>query len=187
MNKWSLLVIAASVGLGCGKSTLSSADAGVHERLQAAEATWAAAKANCPNYHYEALTSSFVGYCTKTTIQLANDQPVQRSFVSYGEGCGSTDAGPTETWKEIGAQQVGTHTDGASALTAEQLFADCETSLAHDPSRNTLTLTIGAEGIPTRCGFTPIGCLDDCYSGFQLSDVTCGSLPIDAGSVDGAN
>jgi len=79
---------------------------------------------------------------------------------------GSTAA---ETWEEVGAQQVGAHPDGAPALTAEQLFADCETSLAHDPSKNTLTLTIGSVGVPTRCGFTPFNCLDDCYSGFELS------------------
>jgi len=185
MNKWSLLVIATSVGLGCGKSTLSSADAGVHERLQAAEATWAAAKASCPTYHYEALTSSVFGFCAKTTVEIANDQAVRRSYVGHGNGCGSTDAGPTETWAELGAQQVGAHPDGAPALTAEQLFAACETSLAHDPGTNTLTLTIGSVGIPTRCGFTPINCVDDCYTGFELSDVTCGSLPTDGGSVDG--
>jgi hypothetical protein len=185
-NKW-ILVVAASAGLGCGKSNLVSPDAGIQETLGMAKATWAAAKPSCPNYHYEALTSSWVGFCSKTTVQIASDQPVQRSYVANGSGCGSTDAGPTETWEEVGAQQIGAHTDGAPALTAEQLFAACETSLAHDPSTNTLTLTIGSTGVPTRCGFTPVNCLDDCYSGFQLSDVTCGSLPTDGGTADGAD
>ena len=184
MNKW-ILIAAASVGLGCGKSNLVAGDAGVHEMLQAAEATWAAAKPSCPNYHYEALTSSAFGFCSKTTVQIASEQPVQRSYVANENGCGGADAGPAETWTEVGAQQVGAHTDGAPALTAEQLFAACETSLAQDPSKNTLTLTIGSVGIPTRCGFTPINCVDDCYTGFELSDVTCGSLPTDGGSVDG--
>jgi hypothetical protein len=51
---------------------------------------------------------------------------------------------------------------------------------------NTLTLAIGTEG-PNRCGFTPVNCADDCYMGFSLSDVTCGSLPTDGGNVDGPN
>ena len=186
MNKWTFLAMAAGVGLGCGKSSLASGDAGVQETLLRAKATWAAAKPSCPNYHYESLTSSVFGFCSKTTIEIASDQPVQRSYVGYTSGgCGSADAGPSETWEELGAQQVGTHMDGAPALTAEQLFAACETSLAHDPSTNTLTLTLGTEGVPNRCGFTPVNCLDDCYMGFELSDVTCGSLPRDGGSVDG--
>jgi hypothetical protein len=187
LNKWTFLAIVASVGLGCGKSNLASGDAGVQETLPMAEAIWAAAKPSCPNYHYEALTWSFTGFCTKTTIQIASDEPVRRSFMGGNDGCGGTDAGPTETWDEVGALQIGTHADGASALTAEQLFAACQTSLAQDPSTNTLTLTIGAEGVPTRCGFTPINCADDCYMGFELSDVTCGSLPADGGSADGPN
>ena len=128
------------------------------------------------------------GSCSKTTIEVANDQPVGRSYAGYTYGgCGSGDAGPSEAWEEVGAQQVGSHTDGAPALTVEQLFAACQASLAHDPSMNTLTLTIGVDGVPTRCGYTPINCADDCYSGFELSDLACGPWPTDGGGGDAPN
>ena len=186
MNKWTLLAMVAAVGLGCGKgSSTATADGGYAAELQMAEATWASAKPSCPEYHYQALTSSVFGLCSETTIEIAKDQPVQRSylFTSYGT-CGSADAGFVETWDEIGAQQVGTHADGAPALTVEQLFASCQTSLAQDPSANTIALTIGTDGVPTRCGYTPINCEDDCSEGFQLSDFTCGPWPTDGGGVD---
>lgn len=188
MNKWILWGMAAAVALGCGKSnSVTTGDGGYAAKLQTAEATWASAKPGCPSYHYEALTWSVFGSCTTTTIEIANDQPIQRSYLAYTYGtCGHSDAGPAETWDEVGAQAVGTHADGAPALTAEQLFADCEGSLAHDPGTNTLTLTIGSTGVPTRCGYTPNNCLDDCYSGFELSNLTCGLWPTDGG-VDAPN
>jgi hypothetical protein len=183
MNKWVFWGMAAAVGLGCGKSIVG--DGGDAAELQTAKATWAGAKSGCPDYHYEALTSSFSGFCNKTTVEIANDQPVRRRYLAYAYGsCGSGDAGPSETWEEVGAQAIGTHADGAPALTAEELFADCQASLAHDPSMNTLTLTVGSNGVPTRCGYTPINCVDDCYMGFQLSDLTCGPWPTDDGGAD---
>jgi hypothetical protein len=183
MNKCILWGVVAAAGLGCGKSNSITTGDGYAAQLQTAMATWASAKPSCPDYHYESLTSSFIGSCTKTTVEIANDQPARRSFVAYapGSSCGSGDAGPSETWEEVGAQQVGTHADGAPALTAEELFGACQASLAHDPNMNMLTLTIGTEGVPNRCGYTPINCADDCYSGFQLSDLTCGPWPTDAG------
>ena len=189
MNKWTLLAMAAAVGLGCGKgSSTATADGGYAAELQMAEATWAAAKPGCSDYHYQAHLSSLFGSCSTTTIEIANDQPVQRSYVGYTYGgCGSGDAGPAEAWDEIGAQQVGAHTDGTSALTVEQLFAACQTSLAQDSSANMIVLKIGTDGVPTTCGFTPINCADDCYSGFQLSDFTCGPWPADGGAIDAAN
>ncbi len=189
MNKWILWGMAAAAGLGCGKSNdITTGNGGYAGELETAKATWAGAKPNCPSYHYEALSSSVFGSCSKTTVEIADDQPIHRSYLAYTYGsCGHSDAGPAETWEEVGAQAVGTHADGAPALTVEQLFTACQASLAHDPSMNTLTLTIGTEGVPTRCGYTPVDCLDDCYSGFELSAVTCGPWPIDGGSLDASN
>jgi hypothetical protein len=189
MNTWILWGMAAAVGLGCSSSSNTITGArGYAAELETAKATWASTKPSCPDYHYDAISSSVFGSCSKTTVDIANDQPVHRSYAGYTNGeCGHADAGPAETWEEVGAQAVGTHADGAPALTAEQLFTACQASLAHDPSMNTLTLTVGSTGVPTRCGYTPINCLDDCYSGFELSDVTCGPWVVDGGSVDAPN
>lgn len=176
--------MAAAVGLGCSNSTITGGG-GYAAQLETAKATWASAKPSCPDYHYESLSSSVFGFCSKTTVEIANDQPIHRSYLAYTSGsCGHSDAGPSETWEEVGAQTIGTHADGAPALTVEQLFAACQASVAHNPNMNTLTLTIGTEGVPTRCGYTPVNCVDDCYSGFELSAVTCGPWPTDGGAGD---
>jgi hypothetical protein len=170
----------ACAGLGCGKgSGATTMDAGDLARLQAAEATWATTKSTCPEYHYAALASSVFGSSSTTTIEIADDKPVERSFVGYPYSQARGDAGP-ETWDEVGSTEIGTHTDGAAALTVEQLFAACRASLAQNPSQNTLTLVVGTDGVPTACGYTPNNCADDCYMGFRVSDFACGPWPGDA-------
>jgi hypothetical protein len=184
MEKRSLALIAmVAAGFGCGKGGGATIDAGDLAALQAAESPWAAAKSTCPDYHYAALASSVFGSRSTTTIEIADDQPVERSFVGYPYSGAQGDAG-AEAWDEVGAAQIGTHTDGAMALTVEQLFAACQASLAQNSSQNTLTLTIGTDGVPTACGYTPNNCVDDCYTGFRLSDFTCAPWPGDAAAGD---
>jgi hypothetical protein len=176
-----IMFLLAGAALACGKSNDTPGDGGVTAELQAAEATWASAKASCSSYQYTSTTSSVFGSCAETTVHIANDKAVGRSFLDFTSGgCGGGDAAPAETWSELSAQEVGTHSDGAAALTVEQLFAACQTSLSHDPKQNTLTLTIGPEGVPTACGYTPINCVDDCYMGFRLSGFACGEWTLDA-------
>ena len=174
-----LVTLVAGAGLGCGKNLQATqptvADAGAAGELLAAEAAWAAAKPDCSSYHYQVLASSVFGSCSTTTIEIANDEPIERTFVGYTYGTCGGDAGPSESWDEVGVQQIGTHSDGAPALTVEGLFAACQSSLAVDPAENTIWLTIGADGVPTQCGFTPIDCVDDCPMGFRLAGFACGS------------
>lgn len=174
MRTWMLILVCmAASAISCGKSN----DGKMDTDLQVAEATWAATKPTCADYHYAAVSSSFIGSKSTTTIEIAADQPVRRSLVAYGDGSSGTDGGPIDTWDETSAAEVGTHTDGLPALTVEQLFASCESSLAQDPTQNLLTLMVGTAGVPTACGYTPKNCIDDCYNGFRLSDFACGPWP----------
>jgi len=176
MRTWTLMLVSIAVSAAsCGKSSDDKMDT----QLQVAEATWASAKPSCADYHYAAQSSSVFGSRSTTTIEISGGQPVRRSFVGSGYGSSGTDAAPAETWDESSAAEVGTHTDGAPALTVEQLFASCESSLSQDPTQNTLTLVVGTDGVPTACGYTPKNCVDDCYNGFRLSDFACGPWPGD--------
>ncbi|HVV48961.1 MAG TPA: hypothetical protein VHO06_04825 [Polyangia bacterium] len=185
MRSPSVLILFAGIVAGCGKAADTATDAGVAGELRAAEAAWAAAKPSCSTYHYQSTTQSAAfDSCATTTIEIANDQPVRRSLTAYTYGtCGGGDAGPSDSWDETGAA-IGSHDDGAPALTIEQLFAACQGDLAQDPKQNSLTLQIGMDGVPIACGHTPNDCVDDCYLGFELSNFACTPWPADAGAGD---
>jgi hypothetical protein len=161
----------------------SAGDGGVDYQamLTAAMATWAAAKPGCPAYRYQTQHSTQgFSYCGTTTIQIVNDQPVERSFVSDESGCPyPPDAGVTnitEQWDEVGAQ-VGSHTDGDSPLTVEQLFAYCQTILAADPSMYRVELAVNSEGVPVGCTSTLLHCVDSCTGGIDIPTFTCEQPP----------
>jgi hypothetical protein len=137
-----------------------------------------AAKPQCATYHYASNRSSVFGSSSVTLVEITNDQPTRRSFVGHGYSSGA-DAGDTETWDETGAA-IGTHADGAPALTVEQLITTCGDTLAQAPARSQLFLTFNDVGVPVVCGFLPPNCFDDCTTGYGLSDFGCGALPAGA-------
>jgi hypothetical protein len=149
--------------------------------LAAAAAEWAAVKPSCPTYQYSSVRMSASGVCVTTTIEIANDQPIGRSFsVGAGDCVGAPilDAGAPEQWSEVGAAQVGSHADGDPARTAEQIFAYCQTVVDAAPSEDVTYLGIGADGIPTECEALPNGCGTNCaYSGLQIKGFTCEPSP----------
>jgi hypothetical protein len=168
----------------------SGVDAEVPGNLAAAEATWAATKASCSAYTYERQDSS-TGYCGTTVIDIKNDQPAARYFTSARSACSDVDAGVTEQWQEIGADQIGTHADGFPAWTVEQIFSYCQTILAMNSGGNQIRFSVNSEGVPTTCTTTVNSCVDDCSrtctgvcdcnasctSGIQLSSFVCQPPP----------
>jgi hypothetical protein len=157
----------------------ASSDGALESELAAAMAQWTAAKPGCPVYSYTTGSSSFTGYCEKTTIEIANDQPVRRSYLAE-EPCGPTDGGIFVQWDEVGAQQIGSHTGGAAASTVEQVFSACQSVLARGSAANKLFLTIGPDGVPSDCAYTPNQCVDDCTTDVGVGSFTC--LALDAGT-----
>ncbi len=144
------------------------------DELAAAQAAWAAAKPNCRSYRYQSRQTSVFGFCETTTVEIANDQPISRSFESDDHFCAaSADAGATEQWSEVGASQVGQHADGDRPLTVEQLFAACQQILASDPATHQLFFGADSNGVPARCSATLIGCVDDCTTSVDIASFAC--------------
>ena len=141
--------------------------------LAAGEAAWANVK--CQSYVYSRTQSSVVsGFCGVTGVSIENDAPTIRTYTSGEHGCPpNPDGGVTEEWTEQGAAQIGTHTDGYPAETIEQLFAECAGILASDPTKYTVFLGLGYDGIPMTCTATLIECVDDCSFGIELSNFAC--------------
>jgi hypothetical protein len=149
--------------------------------LVAARATWANAKAQCPIYHYDRSFTSFTGWTATTAIEITNNQPSRRDYVSQENRFGTPDAGPTEQWSETGTQ-IGNHGSGSPALTVEQILSLCDSVVANNPHEY-VRLAINAQGVPVECAFRPVNCADDCDMGFWLSNFACAPLgPGDGGA-----
>ena len=154
-----------------GTAADASPDGALESELAAAMAEWVVAKASCPVYSYTTVSPSFSGYCATTTVEIADNQPVRRTYLSK-EPCGKPDAGIFDQWDEVGAAQVGSHS-GAPAWTVEQVFAACQSVLARGSVTNSLYLSIGPDGVPSSCAYTPHGCVDDCTTDVGVGIFTC--------------
>lgn len=167
------LSVAASFLNACASD--QSTQSPLLAQLTQARATWDAAKATCATYHYNNEHQHFpFGGCSKDAIEITDDQPTRRR--GYGGAVGACADAVEVEWEETSAA-IGSHAGGAAALTVEQLFADCQRSLAADPAMYELKLVIGPMGVPSTCGTVPKNCADDCFTGFDLTDFACGSLP----------
>lgn len=174
-----------ATGTGGTTGTGGADPASLQAMLTAAESTWAAAKPSCPDYVYRSDQSSVFGSCSKTTIEIANDQPIRRSFVSCAY---VPDGGVADQWDEVGAPQIGTHQEGTLPWTVEDLLADCQRTLDSvlaDPPAYGVSLSFNAEGIPVNCLAYMRQCVDDCTDGLNIEGFTCEASPsVDAGLLD---
>jgi hypothetical protein len=160
-------------GVGGAVAFDAGADAGYANQLAAAQAAWAAAKPSCPIYRYQSRRTSVFGFCATTTIEIANDEAISRSFFDGTGSCeAGSDAAGLEQWSETSAA-VGTHTDGDPARTVEQLIAACGQILASDRSKYDLFYQTGANGVPSACHARLINCADDCTDGLDIPFFTC--------------
>lgn len=144
-------------------------------QLATARAAWAAAKPTCPDYRYQSRRRSVFGYCATTTVEIAEDEPVDRSFIAGYSSCSpAPDAGLASAWSEVGASQIGTHADGDPPRTVEQLIDACGQILASDPSKYELfAFAADSNGVPTWCAATLRSCVDDCTDRIEILSFSC--------------
>jgi len=158
-----------------GRTGSSAADlAAFQQKLTAARATWAATKVGCVHYVYESDQLSLpFGPCSKTTIEILNDQPTRRAYVSCASG---PDGGMAEQWSEVGYSQIDTHLDGDHPWPVEGLLDECQAILNNvmgDPSAFSVSLAINAQGVPVTCLATTLQCVDDCAGGLNILSFAC--------------
>ncbi len=148
--------------------------------LTSAEAIWAAAKPTCPIYKYQSRVSSVFNSCAISTYEIANDQLIRFSYVSYDSS--SCTGNVTSQSDEVGAQLP----DAGVARTVEELFSECQTivnEVAASPSAyEGVSLVFDVHGVPETCLATAIQCIDDCTDGIRIDAFTCEASPsFDAG------
>ncbi len=100
-----------------------------------------------PNYRYERSTASLVGNW-RTTIVVSDGAVSERSYSYSSHSDPSTDV----AWTETGAD-VGTHDDGAPALTILELHDACrEHLMSLDRIEHHLLVEVDGSGRMTLCG-----------------------------------
>lgn len=164
---------------GAGGSTDGGIPPELRTQLETAVAAWAAFKGSCATYSYDRRWTSVFGAAGSTEVEVMNDVGTRRRYSTLS-GSSVPDGGVwTTAWDEMGSD-VGQHTTQYAAFpasTVEQLLAECETVLAHDPAAYTLTLqTDSTSGLPRVCTNFPRNCADDCESGIRIVTFLCAPL-----------
>jgi hypothetical protein len=169
---------------GTGGGTGGADPSGLQAALTAAEATWAAAKPNCPIYVYQTRRSSVFGSCTISTYEIANDRLIRSAYVSYdSRGCSGNVTGQGSA---VGAQLP----DAGVPPTVEQLFSTCQTLVteieANPSGYSGLGFGYDAQGVPESCVANVVQCVDDCTDGIDVQGFMCEASPsFDAGLTPG--
>ena len=165
------ILVCAALAAGCGTS------AGDDPIADAAKA-WAAAKGGCTTYSYARMQQT-VGQPYFTSVEVTADVATRRHF---------SGTSATPPYDEQGAE-VGTHTDGATAETVEQLLDECVAQRPAPtsfmcPNEKVCSFTFEANplGVPTRCQAFRRGAAYDYTPGIVLGGFACAPLAAD-GSV----
>jgi hypothetical protein len=157
------LLLFPTVVAGCGD-----------EPAGAIPPAWMTTKAECAGaYRYSRNSYGPLGVpAYKTTVAINGDQAAARKFERWENGA------ITAQWVETSAE-VGTHSEGAAALTMEQLYDDCRTKiLSGAAGKYDIVFETDANGALQRCtSQVAPDCTDDCSSGVVVQDFACGGLP----------
>jgi len=166
---WIALLPLTAVLAACGGDSVGA--------VGAVPAAWTTTKAGCAGaYHYSTTSYGPLGVpMYKTTVAIANDQPAARAVERWENGA------VTDQWVETGAQ-IGTHAEGAPALTMEQLYDDCRTKILSGASGSyDVVFETAASGALTQCtAMRAKDCVDDCSAGVVVMDFACGGPPTPA-------
>ena len=122
------------------------------------------------SYEYSLKEQSWTGAGSETTMYVQKGKVVERHFVAYviSEEDGTKEI--TDSYKESSKKEVGTHNSGAPPLSIDDLYNTCVSQyLIADPDDNTVYFDTNEEGIIAICGYVPVGCADDCFTGFHIS------------------
>jgi len=161
------LALVGLLALGsCGASDAPQDQAA----LTKSRATWTTARdAAHGDYIYEVLRTTFIGGVYTTRISVGDNRVTKREYQAAIGGDGIENPVATD-WVETGVDQVGTHPEGAPAVTIDELYTRCQDDvLTRDRSSNDITLLFRPDGILDTCAYTPRGCQDDCATGVWVS------------------
>jgi hypothetical protein len=136
------------------------------EQLAASRRAWQALEeAASGNYEYDVAFQSWVGFGHTTTIVVRNGKVVERRLVKFDrnqpqavelgaapDGDGRVRRPPEpDRWTET-AEQLGSHAEGAAAMTVADLYAEAVTIMAVEPTEDReLSVAYFPNGVLQHC------------------------------------
>jgi hypothetical protein len=125
------------------------------------------------NYSYTVTTASFTGVTTETKLVVNNGVVVSRDYAVYTQMPNSPEKAIVKQWHEAGISLSTHDNEGAKAITLDKVYNMASTIwLKADPKNNDIYFETKNNGIISLCGYYPIGCQDDCFSGIRIDSIS---------------
>jgi hypothetical protein len=129
---------------------------------------WENLKSNNGNsYRYTTEFNSWVGFGSKTIIEIQNGTVISREYEEF-----STNESNSSllSYMETGSD-LGSHTEGAPVATVDELYDSCISNyLFVDANTNYINFQTNEIDLLKSCSYIPKNCADDCVVGIQLSN-----------------
>ncbi len=163
-----LLIISCSLD-SVGENILKEGENGYNFRES--KAAWDdLKKENGNSYEYTILEESWTGIGNETTILVEKGKVLSRYYKAFIISQENGTKEITDTYEETSRKDIGKHAAGAPPLLMDDLYKTCISQyLIVDPDTNEVYFETDDTGVMTLCGFSSIGCNDDCYKGIRIS------------------
>ncbi len=130
-------------------------------------------KASVSNsYTYTVTSGSFFGVSSETIITVSKGEVVGRSYKFYRRANDNSNTNILVTSWEENSDNIGGHNEGAEPLNLDQVYDKAKNIwLKADTKTNTVIFETNPNGLIANCGYVPIGCQDDCFTGITISAI----------------
>jgi hypothetical protein len=142
-------------------------------KLDTSRKAWQAYKATINNsYSYKVYFGSVFGGYQETRITVQKGKVIERMYIVGIYPPNSPNLEVKTTWTETGAE-IGMHKDGsADAITLDQVYAKAPSMISVNREKNDIYFEVDSNGLIRLCGYNEKGCMDDCFNGISIKDIT---------------
>ncbi|MXV50928.1 hypothetical protein GS399_08070 [Pedobacter sp. HMF7647] len=129
-------------------------------------------KSTDDNYSYTVISGSWTGIATETTITVMYGTVRMRECSLFAIDGGTGVKVLKESWVED-VKTLGTHKSGAEALTLDQVYEKAgNVWLKANTKENDIYFETANNGMISNCGYVPKNCIDDCFVGINISNIS---------------
>jgi hypothetical protein len=166
-----IVIISGSIYLSVGKSV------NYLEYFKSLQTWNTLKKENNNSYSYISSYQSWTGNYSNTKIEVKNGIPISRNYETGVMEYNISDNNKVDikntkndTYSE-NQSNLGTHKSGFSAITIDDIYKKCITSMLKvSILNNTINFELDKNGLISSCGYTPKNCQDDCFRGIEISN-----------------
>lgn len=124
---------------------------------------------NGNSYIYQTTFLSWTGFGSITELKIEEGVVTSRTYQEFKTNETDRKREIIDIYTET-KTNLGSHEEGASPLTIDDLYHSCASEyLTIDSKNNTLYFETDTDGLMTLCGFVPDGCMDDCFRGVKIN------------------